>query len=120
MTPTEWLDSRKWLRIDEWTGESISLGTLMTFDVGMPAWDCAAGEGIVMLLQSYRYGVAFEVYGTAGAIAGQHLACVTRTDDGPRHPSVVIPKQWFVRQWRGQLNGVLPALDFARLARSFD
>jgi len=68
-----------------------------------------------MIFPSFRYGIAFEIYGISGSVAGQHIGFFTK-DCMTSESGYEIDKVWLIENWDRKFSGILPKLNQTKFA----
>ena len=100
-----------WQRAPKWEGEFFTMGTYIGFSQDLVVFDCPKEEALAMIFPAYRYGIAYEIYGIAGPIAGIHLGYFPEACRAKKSGQN-IDKRWVLENWNSHFKHTLPMLDY--------
>jgi hypothetical protein len=105
----------KWYTANSWPKNTFTSGVYILFLKEIILHDVLPNECLAMFFPSYRYGVAYEIYGISGEISGQHLGFIS--NECYRHKvGKHIDKKWLENNWDKLFKNTLTILEHVRFS----
>ncbi|MDY7575715.1 hypothetical protein [Actimicrobium sp. CCI2.3] len=98
-----------WVNAEKWAEDYFWSGIFIAFSDDLKVFGCKCEDALAIICSSYRYGVAFEIYGVSKGIAGVPLGYFPDASL-IKGPGKCIDKQWVLENWNDQFGFSLPKL----------
>jgi hypothetical protein len=99
-----------WVNAENLTPDYLWGGIFIAFSEDLKIFGCKGEDALAVICTSYRYGVAFEIYGVSKGIAGIPLGYFPDASI-VNGPGKCIDKQWVLKNWDSHFGFSLPKLE---------
>ncbi|GAA4018624.1 hypothetical protein [Actimicrobium antarcticum] len=99
-----------WISAEQWQDDIFWNGIFIAFSEDLKVFGCRKEDAIAIICSSYRYGIAYEIYGISNDIAGVPLGYFPE-EALFKGPGKCIDKQWLCSNWDSHFGVLLPKLE---------